>query len=226
VAARLGLQPERGLSGEETRRRLLSVGPNRVADQPETPLWQLWIDQFRSLVVLLLLLAAAIAAVLGERAQAVAILAALVLNAAIGFGTEWHARRSLARLRALAVLEALARRDGHLIRLPAADLVPGDLVVLEAGARVPADVRLLHSTGLRVMEAALTGESEPVEKDADAPLAPDTPLAERRTMAYLGTTAVAGSGLGIVTGTGIATEMGRIGQLVALAGDRATPLER
>jgi Ca2+-transporting ATPase len=226
VAARLGIQPERGLSGDEARRRLLSVGPNRVADQPDTPLWQLWIDQFRSLVVLLLLLAAAIAAVLGERAEAVAILAALVLNAAIGFGTEWHARRSLARLRALAILEAVARRDGHLVRLPAADLVPGDVVVLEAGAHVPADVRLLHSTGFQVMEAALTGESEPVDKDADAPLASDTPLAERRTMAYLGTTAVAGSSLAVVTGTGIATEMGRIGQLVALAGDRTTPLER
>jgi Ca2+-transporting ATPase len=226
VAARLGVDTERGLSRDEARRRLLRIGPNRVADQPEIPLWRLWIDQFQSLVVLLLLLAAVIAALLGERADAVAILAALVLNAAIGFGTEWHARRSLARLRALAVPEALARRDGGLVRLPAAELVPGDVVVLEAGAQIPADVRLLQAAGFRLMEGALTGESDTVEKEADARLASDTPLAERRTMAYLGTTAVAGSGLGLVTATGVATELGRIGQLVALAGERTTPLER
>jgi Ca2+-transporting ATPase len=226
VAARLGTDAERGLSRDEARRRLLRIGPNRVADQPENPLWRLWIDQFRSLVVLLLLLAAAIAWVLGERAEAIAILAALILNAAIGFGTGWHARRSLARLRVLAVPEALARRDGRLVRLPAADLVPGDVVALEAGAQVPADVRLLRTAGFQLMEAALTGESDAVEKDADARLASETPLAERRTMAYLGTTAVAGSGLGLVTATGVATELGRIGQLVALAGERTTPLER
>jgi Ca2+-transporting ATPase len=226
VAERLGTDAQQGLTPDEARRRFLRVGPNRVADQPETPLWRLWIDQFRSLVVLLLLLAAVVAALLGERADALAILAALVLNAAIGFGTEWHARRSLARLRALAVPEALVRRDGRLVRLPAADLVPGDLVVLESGAQVPADVRLVGTAGFRLMEAALTGESDPVDKDAGARLAPDTPLAERRTMAYLGTTAVAGSGLGLVTATGVATELGRIGQLVALAGERTTPLER
>ncbi|MBI3455303.1 MAG: cation-transporting P-type ATPase [Candidatus Rokubacteria bacterium] len=226
VLARLGTDPETGLTRGEARRRLARVGPNRVAPQPDTPLWRLLLDQFRSLVVILLLVAAGIAWILGERWEALAILTALLLNAAIGFGTEWHARRSLAKLRALAVPQALARRGGRVVRMRAADLVPGDLVILEAGAQVPADGRLVRTAALRVMEAALTGESAPVDKDAGARVDVDTPLAERTTMAYLGTTILAGSGLGVVTGTGAATELGRIGQLVALAGERVTPLER
>jgi Ca2+-transporting ATPase len=217
---------QQGLDPHEARRRLARVGPNRVGEQPDTPWWRLVVDQFRSLVVLLLLAAALVAALLGERLEALAILAALLLNAAIGFATEWRARVSLAKLRALAVPQALVRRGGRVVRLPTVELVPGDLVVLEAGAHIPADLRLLASSRLSLTEAALTGESLPVEKDAEATLAADTPLAERRTMAYLGTTVLAGSGLGVVTATGVATELGRIGQLVALAGERMTPLER
>jgi Ca2+-transporting ATPase len=224
--AHLGTDAERGLAVEEARRRLERVGPNRVGDHPETPLWRLALAQFRSLVVLLLLAAAAVAWALGERAEALAILAALFLNAAIGFGSEWRARVSLARLRDLGVPHALVRRDGRVTRIPSAAIVPGDLIVLEAGAQVPADARLVRSAALRVTEAALTGESDAVEKDAAAPLAPDTPLGDRRTMVYLGTTALAGSAVAVVTATGLATELGRIGQLVALAGERATPLER
>jgi len=202
------------------------VGPNIVGEHPDTPLWRLLVAQFRSLVVLLLLAAAAVAVALGERVEALAILAALLLNAAIGFATEWRARISLAKLRDLAVPQALVRRGGGVVRIPAAGVVPGDVLVLEAGAHVPADTRLVRGSRLRVAEAALTGESVPVDKDADAALVPDTPLADRRTMAYLGTTVVAGSGLAVVTGTGLATELGRIGQLVALAGERTTPLDR
>ena len=183
VLALLRADPDQGLAAGEARHRLAEGGPNRIADRPDTPLWRLALRQFRSLVVLLLLAAAAIAALLGERVEAVAILVALVLNAGIGFGTEWHARRSLARLRSLAVPHALARRDGRVTRLPAADLVAGDVVVLEAGAQVPADCRLIRTAALRVSEATLTGESEPVEKNESARLAPETPLAERRTIA-------------------------------------------
>ena len=224
--ALLGAHAEAGLSHEEARRRLARVGENRVGEHRVRPLWRLALDQFQSLVVLLLLAAAAVAWLLGERVEAVAILAALLLSAAVGFGSEGRARAALARLRALAVPQALCRRGGAVLRLPAAQLVPGDLIVLEAGAQVAADARLLRSSALRVTEAALTGESLPAEKEAEARLAPDTPLADRRTMVYLGTAVVAGSGLGVVTATGLATELGRIGQLVALAGDRTTPLER
>ena len=222
----LTVDPEAGLSADEARRRLARVGPNAVGEHPDTPLWRLVLAQFRSLVVLLLLAASVIAASLGERVEALAILAALLLNAGIGFFTEWRARISLAKLRALAVPQALVRREGNVVRIRAAEVVPGDLLILEAGAHVPADARLVRGSRLRTAEAALTGESVPVDKDADARLAPETSLADRRTMVYLGTTVVAGSGLAVVTATGLATELGRIGQLVALAGERTTPLER
>jgi Ca2+-transporting ATPase len=124
------------------------------------------------------------------------------------------------------VPQALVRRAGNVIRIRTAEIVPGDLLVLEAGGHVPADARLVRSSRLRTAEAALTGESAPIDKDADAGLAPETPLGDRRTMVYLGTTVAAGSGLAVVTATGLATELGRIGQLVALAGERTTPLER
>jgi len=184
VVALLGGDGEAGLSQDEARRRLLRVAENRVGDHRDRPLWRLALDQFKSLVVLLLLAASVIAWLLEERVEAVAILAALLLNAAIGFGSEWRARVSLARLRALGVPQALCRRGGALRRLAAAELVPGDLIVLEAGAQVPADARLLRSAALRVAEAALTGESVPVDKDAEARLPADTPLADRITMVY------------------------------------------
>ncbi len=217
---------EAGLDTAEAQRRLRAVGPNRIADQRETPLWRLALAQFRSLVVLLLLAGAAIAATLGEWAEAIAILAALLLNAAIGFLAEWRARVSLARLRALAVPNATVRRDGQLARVAAEELVPGDVVVLEAGAAVPADARLLRSAALQVDESALTGESAAVWKDAGARPAPDGPLAERADVVHLGTAVLSGSGLALVTATGPATELGRIGQLVASTGRRVTPLER
>jgi P-type Ca2+ transporter type 2C len=222
----LATDAEQGLTSPEAQHRLRLVGSNRVADQPDAPLWRLALEQFRSLVIVLLLAASVVAWVLGEHAEAIAILAALVLNAAIGFVSEWRARVSLSRLRALAVPQALVRRRGQVARVAAADLVPGDVVVLEAGSAVPADARLLRSAALQVSEAALTGESAAVWKDATASLALDVPLADRTTMVYLGTTVLAGSGVGVVTNTGVATELGRIGQLVAFAVPRATPLER
>jgi Ca2+-transporting ATPase len=215
-----------GLTSREAQRRLREVGPNRVAEQGEIPLWRLALAQFGSLVVLLLLAAASIAWVLGERTEAIAIFAALLLNAAIGFLSEWRARISLARLRALAVPQANVRRDGAVTRIAAAELVPGDVIILEAGGAVPADAQLLQAVALQINESALTGESAPVWKDATARPEPETPLAERANMVYLGTTVLSGSGVALVTATGPATELGRIGRLVAAAGSRTTPLER
>lgn len=226
VLAILGTDAERGLTSAEARRRLERVGPNRVGEAPDEPLWRLALAQFRSLVVLLLLAGAAIALALGESMEGVAILAALLLNAGIGFVTEWRARRSLARLRALVLPTARVWRQGRATTVAASDLVPGDVVVLEAGAQVPADARLVRASALQADEATLTGESLPVDKDASARVDAGTPLAEHRTMVYLGTTVLAGTGLGVVTATGVATELGRIGQLVAVAGERVTPLER
>jgi Ca2+-transporting ATPase len=226
VASLLGTDPDRGLTPGEARRRLARVGPNRVGEAREASLWRLAASQFRSLVVLLLLAASAVAMALGEAVEGLGILAALVLNAAIGFATEWRAGRSLARLRALVVPGARVRRGGRVTSIAAADLVPGDVVLLEAGAQVPADARLVRSAALGVDEAALTGESVPVDKDPAAAVAVEAPLAEHSTMVYLGTTVASGTGAAIVTATGVATQLGRVGQLVALAGERTTPLER
>jgi len=222
----LAADAERGLTAEEAKRRLAQVGPNQVADHEDPSLLVLAGRQFRSIVVLLLLAAAGLAALVGELLESGAILVALLLNAAIGFATEWRAQRSLAALRSLAVPRALVKRDGQVSQVPSSMLVPGDLVVLEAGVHVPADARLLKSAGLQTAEAALTGESVPVDKDAEAQLPPDASVADRLTMVYLGTTVVAGSALAVVTGTGTATELGRIGQLVGLVPHRETPLER
>ncbi|MBI1848428.1 MAG: cation-transporting P-type ATPase [Candidatus Rokubacteria bacterium] len=226
VLAQLAGDAEHGLDDREARRRLVRDGPNRVASVGEPRAWRLVARQFRSLVVLLLLVAAILALALGERAEAITILAALLLNAALGFASEWRARVSLARLRELAVPEAVVRRDGHVRTIAASGLVPGDIVVLAAGARVPADARLVRSARLSVTEAALTGESAPVDKDAAARVEAAASLAERRTMVHVGTAVVAGRGLAVVTATGDHTELGRIGQLVRQAGDRMTPLER
>jgi Ca2+-transporting ATPase len=226
VLARLKTDPASGLAPDEAQRRLQVVGPNRVADHHERPLWRLALDQFRSLVVLLLLAAGGVAWGLGERLEALAIFAALVLNALIGFGFEWRARVSLARLRALAVPHALVHRGGQTMLVAASQLVPGDVVLLEAGAVVPADARLVRSAAMRVDESTLTGESDAVEKDKETRPIVDAALADRRNMVYLGTTVLAGSGRAVVTATGAATELGRIGQLIIEAGPRTTPLER
>jgi Ca2+-transporting ATPase len=225
VLLELGVDPALGLSPHEARQRLARVGPNAVGEHPETPLWRLLLAQFRSLVVGLLLAAGAVAWALGERFESAAILAALLLNAAIGFGAEWRARRSLARLRALVVPRAAVRRGGERLTVASREVVPGDVILLEGGIHVPADARLLRADGLRADESALTGESAAVDKDASAILPAATHLAERRNMVYLGTLVLAGTGIAVVTATGVATELGRIGQLVALADRRATPLE-
>jgi Ca2+-transporting ATPase len=225
VAAALRADPEQGLPQGEARERLAASGPNRMPEVHDAPLWRLVLRQFRSLVVLLLLAAAGVAIAMGEQLEATAILAALLANAAIGFGTEWRAGRSLAKLRTLATPEALVYRRG-LARVPSAEVVPGDVIVLEAGSHIPADGRLIRSAALEVSEAALTGESMPVAKLPDEPVKADTPLADRVTMVYLGTTVVAGSGRALVTATGAATALGSIGLAVATAGERVTPLEK
>ena len=179
------------------------------------------------MVVGLLVIAAAVALAMGDRADAAAIGAVLLLNVAIGFLTELRAHRAMEALLGLEVSHATVLRDGHTREITAAALVPGDVVVLEAGASIPADARLLESVELRTTEASLTGESVPVDKRADAALPSDTPLPERATMVYKATTAVAGRAAAVVVATGMATEVGRIGLLTArVKKEERTPLKR
>lgn len=182
-------------------------------------------DQLRSVVVALLIAAAATSFAMGERIEALAIAVVLLINTVIGFVTELRARSAMAALLRLEVPHALVVRGGHLRALDAHALVPGDVVEINAGQHVPADGRLLDATDLRTDEAALTGESLPVSKTPDA-VAADTPLADRTNMVYKGTVVVAGTARVLVTGTGIASEIGRIGILVGGVAEERTPLER
>lgn len=215
-----------GLSDVEAARRLARYGPNRLPPPPRTPALRILLHQFRSVVVLLLIAATSVSLLLGDSIEAAAIAAVLVINAAIGFVTEFRARRAMEAILQLDVPQATVLRDGALRVIDAHALVPGDVIELKAGHQVPADARLLESTDLRVNEAALTGESLPTSNHAGDTLPEDTPLAERRNMVYSGTTVVSGVGRAVVTATGRATEVGRIGELTATVKIEPTPLER
>ncbi|MDQ4079293.1 MAG: HAD-IC family P-type ATPase [Gemmatimonadota bacterium] len=214
-----------GLSADEARNRLERYGPNRLDVTPPASAWSILAAQFRSVVMLLLVAAAGTAWALGDAADALAIGAVLLINAALGFVTELRARRSMEALRRLEVPHAFVVRDGATAEISARDLVPGDLIEIEAGQSVPADGRLIEATELRVTEAPLTGESQPVTKDANALLEAETVLAERTNMLYQATAVVSGTARAVVVATGRDTEVGHIGTLTSSIADERTPLE-
>jgi Ca2+-transporting ATPase len=226
VAQSLHTDPTRGLTGAEVTRRRAQYGPNALAEARARPVLSIVVGQFKSLIVALLVAATTVAFALGEIVEAVAILVVILLNAAVGFWTEWRAEQALTALQRQAVARARVVRDGAAHEIAAADLVPGDIVLVDAGARVPADGRVIHSAQLQVAEAALTGESLPVTKSTDPLRDADAALGDRRNMAYLGTAVTHGRGRLLVTATGMRTEVGRIGTLMEAAGGRDTPLER
>jgi Ca2+-transporting ATPase len=214
-----------GLSSDEGERRLEEVGPNRLRDVDRRGIGEILWDQFKSLVVLLLVAAMGVSFAFGQTIEGLAIAVVLALNTAIGFFTEWRAVRSMEALQQLGQVTARVLRDGTIKTVPAEDLVPGDLVPLEAGNLVPADLRLLDTDQLQIDESALTGESVPVAKDPE-PVDTETPLAERTCMAYRGTAAVEGTGTGVVVATGMDTELGAISAMVESAETGSTPLEQ
>ena len=226
VARSLAADPVRGLTDAEAARRLAQYGPNALAAAEGRSALAILAGQFKSLIAALLVGVSVVAFALGETVEAVAVLVVIVLNSAVGFLTEWRAERALTALQRQAVPTAHVVRDGREREVPAAELVPGDVVVLAAGSRVPADGRVAESAQLQVAEAALTGESVPVTKATDAVADADAPLGDRLGMAYLGTAVTGGRGRMVVTGTGTQTEVGRIGTLLGGAGGRETPLER
>ncbi|MFN7948085.1 MAG: cation-transporting P-type ATPase [Blastocatellia bacterium] len=225
VAQAQGVNPATGLSSDEAARRLEQFGANAIQQIRPRAAWRLLLDQFASLIIGLLAVAALVAFLTSDFVEGLAIVVVLILNALIGFAMEWQAGRALDALRRTARTTARVRRDGREAMMDALELVPGDVVVLNPGDRVPADARLLHAASLRVEESALTGESASVEKSA-APAAADAPVAERYSMLYLGTSVTAGRAVAVVTATGGQTELGRIGKLVADAPDEPTPLEQ
>jgi Ca2+-transporting ATPase len=201
-------------------------GPNAFRTARPASAWAVLAGQLRSVLVLLLLAAAAVAALTGDAADVVAIGAVLVLNVAIGFGTELRAHRAMEALLRLEVLRARVVREGRVREVDARELVPGDMIVIEAGQTVPADARLLEAAELRTVEASLSGEPGSVAKCADATLSETAPIADRRTMVYKTSSVVAGAARAVVVATGMATEVGRIGELTARVVKGRTPLER
>lgn len=216
----------RGLSEEAAKTRLKQAGFNQLAEGESSSWFSIFIDQFKDFMVLVLLAATLISGLLGEYTDAIAIMAIVVLNAFLGFIQEVRAERSLAALKKLSAPTAKVLRDGKWLRLPAIQLVPGDIVYLEGGDRIPADVRLWKAESFYVEESALTGESVPVRKKAEALKNADVSLGDRVNMAYMGTLAVRGTALGIVVHTGMETEMGKIAHMIDSTESTETPLKR
>jgi len=226
VLARIGVDPHSGLDPEEARRRLSRTGPNKLDEAEGTSLTALFLSQFKDFVVLVLIAAAGVSFLLGEEVDAAAILAIVLLNALLGCVQEYRAGRSLAVLKEMAAPSATVRRGGEVRRVAAEELVPGDVVLVKAGDRVPADARLLQATSLEVDESPLTGESLPASKEALWRGDPDTPLAERRNMLFMGTTVSRGRGEAVVVATGMATEIGDVAAMIEGSGEELTPLQR
>ncbi len=234
VVAALGSDAAHGLSPAEAERRLAEHGPNRLKSAPETPWWERLAEQFQNFLVIILLAATVISMVEWllqdprESAlpyEAIVILAIVVLNALLGYFQEARAERSVRALMALAAPESTVVRDGERQRIPAEEIVPGDIVLLEAGDKVPADARIVEEANLHTDEAPLTGESLPVPKDA-GPVADDHGIGDRRNMLYSSTVATYGRGRAVVVATGMDTEVGRIAGLLESATKEPTPLQQ
>lgn len=215
-----------GLTVEEAKHRLERFGPNKLAEAPPPSFWQLLWEQFNNFVVMLLIVAAIISALLGDWVEAAAIMAIVVLNAVLGIVQERRAEAALAALRQLSAPDANVLRDGHRVTIPSTELVPGDIVFLEAGNYVPADVRLIDSVNLKIDEAALTGESVPVQKRADIRLDKDVPLGDRKNTAFMGTMVTYGRGKGVVVSTGMRTQIGMIAEMLQSVEQEQTPLQK
>ena len=226
VAATFQAQIEHGLTQEEALARLRKLGPNELTEKPRPGFLALLWDQFNNYLVIILIIAALIALALGEWVDSIAIMCIVVLNAIVGVIQESKAEQALAALKKMAAPNAQVIRDGHQITVAGRELVPGDLVLLEAGNYVPADMRLVTSVNLKVEEASLTGESVPVEKNAAAVLDQEIPLGDRKNSAFMSTMVTYGRGKGLVTGTGMNTQIGMIAEMIQSYEDEDTPLQQ
>jgi Ca2+-transporting ATPase len=221
-----GTDAAHGLSTAEAARRLIQHGPNELVERGAKSPWRIVWEQLTATMVVILIVAAVISAALGDYKDTIIILAIVVLNAILGFTQEYRAERAMAALKKLAVPIVKVRRDGHVQELAARELVLGDIVLLEAGNLVPADGRILESANLRIQEAALTGESEPVDKVTHALGEEELPLGDRRNMGYMGTVVTYGRGQIVVTDTGMRTELGAIAAMLQTMEQEPTPLQR
>ncbi|WP_082863552.1 cation-translocating P-type ATPase [Thermodesulfatator autotrophicus] len=215
-----------GLSLKEAKKRFEIYGPNELEESPKKSPLKLFLAQFANVLIFILLVAAGISLLVGDKIEAVVILLIILACGILGFLQEWKADKALAALKEMAAPEAVVVREGKHLKIPAREVVPGDILVLTAGDKIAADVRLVESVNLKIDEAPLTGESIPVTKDASLILPPETPLPDRRNMAFAGTTVINGRGLGLVVATGKATEFGKIAHMLKGVEEEKTPLEK
>ncbi len=226
VADHLAVDPVRGVSGGEATARLARYGRNLIEEKPGRSVAAMVVAQFADFMILVLIAAAAISGVVGDIKDTAVIIAIVVVNAVIGFTQEFRAERTLTALKKLAPTRAVVVREGKDVAVDPAEIVPGDVVVLEAGNQVPADLRLVDVHQLRLSEAALTGESVAVDKATAALATDDLALGDRRNMAFKGTTVTYGRGRGIAVATGMATELGRVARLLGRGARGQTPLQQ
>jgi P-type Ca2+ transporter type 2C len=226
VLAELGTNAVRGLSGPEAAVRLNRYGLNELVDRGQKSPWAILWEQLTALMVIILIVAAIASAALGDWKDAIAILTIVVLNAILGFSQEYRAEKAMAALKRMSTPLVRVRRDGQVREISSRELTPGDVVLLEAGNVVPADLRLFESVNLRIQEAALTGESEPVEKDTLALGDQEAAIGDRHNMAFLGTIVTYGRGQGVVVDTGMKTELGAIAAMIQTVESESTPLQK
>ena len=226
VKDQLGVMREEGLSTSEVERRVEKFGFNELKEGEKTTIWEMILAQLSDFLVILLLVAAVISALLGDWIEAGAIMTIVVLNAVLGVVQERRAEEALEALKKMASPDADVLREGHRRDVPAREVVPGDIVFLEAGNFVPADLRLLETANLRIDEAALTGESVPVSKTAEMQLSAEAALGDRKTMAYTGTMVTYGRGVGVVVSTGMSSEIGQIAEMLQGVEEEETPLQK
>lgn len=226
VSSKLSTHFENGLSTEEASKRLKEIGPNELKEKPRAGFFKLLFDQFNNFLVIILIVATIVSFLLGENIDAFAILSIIILNALLGIIQETKTEKALAALKKMASPNAVITRNGHRETIPARELVPGDIVLLEAGNFIPADLRLVESINLKIDEASLTGESVPVNKHAEMVLSQDATIGDRKNSAFMGTMATYGRGKGIVTSTGMHTQIGMIAEMLQSYDEEDTPLQR
>ncbi|PUA33032.1 MAG: hypothetical protein B9J98_02880 [Candidatus Terraquivivens tikiterensis] len=225
VIARLGTDKERGLTSEEVRDRLAKYGPNEIERQERPSGLRIFLRQFKNVLILLLLVATLVSAILGELVDSLLIFVIMMAATVLGSVQESRAERAIEALKRMLSPRVNVIRDGKVVNVATREVVPGDVVLLEAGDKVPADARLIHAVNLQVNEAPLTGESVPVSKNVD-PSPAGASIAERRCMVFAGTVVTYGKGKGVVVATGMDTELGKIARTVATIEKEETPLER
>ncbi len=226
VLNQLSVKTDRGLDANTVTKRLETYGTNELVEKGITSPWAILWEQLTNPLVLLLILAAAISLVLGKVDSVIAIMAIVILNAVLGVFQEYRAEQAMAALKKMAAPLVRVRRDHKVQEIASKDLVPGDIVLLEAGSIVPADARITESANLQVQEASLTGESQPVEKSTAALHGDDIPLGDRYNMLYMGTAVTYGRGEAVVVETGMKTQLGRIAELIQSVEGEITPLQR